>query len=195
MTIGLIAVALLVFRGGWAAGEEGGDFAARARRLRESFPGLFLPDAAIALAADVGKPTVFGEPDPPEGFAGPDSTGKHPFGIYVPPGGEDYFKGDISIEQWIFHEMFHLHNRRTREYDTFIARAFPDESDPLVRWIARDPYHRTFSREEAFINLVTFADPPRTEEQQRAMRDWFDAIGAKGMSFPEIKKILRVIEH
>jgi len=167
----------------------------RIERLRSSFPRLFLEDARIAEADDLARPTVFGEPDPPEGFAGPDPTGTHPLGIYIPPGSENYFEGDISIEQWIFHEMFHLHNRRTHEYDVFIHQAFPDDGDPLVERIKKDPYHRTFAREEAFINLITFADEPRTPGQAIAVRDWFDSIGAGAMPLKEIKEILDVVEH
>ena len=164
-------------------------------KLKTAFPKHFLEDAVIAQCDDISRPMVFGEPDPPEGFAGPDPTGKHSFGIYVPVNRDDYFKEDISLEQWIFHEMFHLYNRRTGEYDPYIAKAFPDESDPLVQWLKKDPYHRTFAREEAFINLISFADPTRTKAQKEAVREWFDYIGAKDKSIEEIKEILRVIKH
>jgi len=163
--------------------------------LSSAFPEHFLEDATIALSNDVDRPTVFGEPAPPEGFAGPDPTGKHSFGIYVPENWDDYFKDDISIEQWIFHEMFHLHNRRTGEYQPYIDKAFPDDNDPLVQWIKKDPYHATFAPEEAFINLITFADPPRTEAQKDTVREWFNYIGAKDKFLEEIKQILNVIEH
>jgi hypothetical protein len=163
--------------------------------LKRAFPRHFLDDATIAVSADFERPIVFGEPNPPEGFAGPDPTGKHPFGIYVPPNGERYFREDISMQQWILHEMFHLHNRRTREYEPFIDQAFPDELDPLVQWLKQDPYHRTFAREEAFINLITFADPARTVSQQEAVRAWYDCVGAAGKTLEEVKYILQVIEH
>jgi hypothetical protein len=164
-------------------------------KLKIAFPKHFLEDAVIVQSDDIDRPMVFGEPDPPEGFAGPDPTGRHSFGIYVPVNRDDYFKDDISVEQWILHEMFHLHNRRTEEYDPYIDKAFPDESDPLVQWLKKDPYHRTFAREEAFINLISFADPPRTEAQSEAIREWFDYVGAKDKPLEEIKKILSVIEH
>jgi hypothetical protein len=163
--------------------------------LRAAFPELFLEDATIAVSAHIQRPMVFGETDPPEGFAGPDPTGRHPFGIYVPPNGEDFFREDISMRQWILHEMFHLHNRRTGEYQPFIDQAYPDDRDPLVQWLKKDPYHRTFAREEAFINLITFADPPRTTDQQEAIRAWYDAVGAAGKTIEEIRQILQVIEH
>jgi hypothetical protein len=171
------------------------DFEKRVSKLKNAFPKHFLEDAVIAESDDVNRPIVFGEPNPPEGFAGPDSTGKHSFGIYVPVNRDDYFKDDISMEQWILHEMFHLHNRRNKEYEPFIDKAFPDENDPLVQWIKNDPYHRTFAREEAFINLITFADPPGTKLQRETVREWFDCVGAKDKSLEEIKKILNVIEH
>lgn len=171
------------------------DFKQIVSKLISAFPGHFLEDATIALSDDVDRPTVFGKPDPPEGFAGPDPTGKHSFGIYVPVNWDDYFKHDISIEQWLSHEMFHLHNRRTGEYQSYVDKAFPDENDPLVQWIKKDPYHRTFAREEAFINLITFADPPSTDSQREAVREWFNYVGAKDTSLEEIKKILNVIEH
>ena len=163
--------------------------------LKAAFPKHFLEDAAIAQLDDIERPMVFGEPDPPEGFAGPDPTGKHPFGIYVPVDRDKYFKDDISLEQWILHEMFHLHNRRTGEYNSYIDKAFPDDSDPLVQWLMKDPYHRTFAREEAFINLISFADPPKTKAQTEAIREWFDYIGARDKSIEDIKEILNVIEH
>ena len=171
------------------------DFEQIIARLKESFPKHFLKDATITTADDIKRPMVFGEPDPPEGFAGPDPTGKHSFGIYVPADARSYFKNDISLEQWVFHEMFHLHNRRLRDYEPFIQKAFPDESDPLVQWIKKDPYHRTFAREEAFINLITFADPARTKAQKEAVRAWFDYVGAKGKSLEEIMQVLNVIKH
>ena len=174
---------------------EAGGLDTRISRLKRDFPDYFLSDAVIRVVANLRRPTVFGEPNPPEGFAGPDPTGEHPFGIYIPRGAEDYFKEDISIEQWIIHEMFHLRNRRTHEFDRFITRAFPDENDPLVQWIKKDPYHRTFAREEAFINLITFADPARTEAQKQAVREWYDYIGARGRSLEEIKQALRVVVH
>jgi hypothetical protein len=164
-------------------------------KLRTAFPKHFLEDAVIAQSDDIKRPVAFGEPDPPEGFAGPDPSGKHPFGIFVPISRDKYFKDDISLEQWILHEMFHLHNRRTKEYDPYINKAFPDENDPLVQWLKKDPYHRTFAREEAFINLVSFADPARTDAQKEAVREWFDYIGAKDKSIEEIRQILNVIEH
>ncbi|MBD3181640.1 hypothetical protein GF312_05055 [Candidatus Poribacteria bacterium] len=166
-----------------------------ALKLRKAFPDLFLEDAVIRESKEIKRPMVFGEPDPPEGFAGPDPTGKHPFGIYVPVDREEFFATDISLEQWILHEMFHLHNRRTKEYEIFINRAYPDDSDPLVQWLLKDPYHRTFAREEAFINLITFADPPRTDAQKKAIRNWYDTIGAKDKSIEEIRDILNVIKH
>lgn len=172
-----------------------GDIDQIASKLKTAFPKHFLGDAAIAQCDDISRPMVFGEPDPPEGFAGPDPTGKHLYGIYVPVNRDDFFKDDISLEQWIFHEMFHLHNRRTGEYDPYIAKAFPDDNDPLVQWLMKDPYHRTFAREEAFINLITFADPARTEAQKEAVREWFDYIGAKDKSIEEINETLKVIKH
>lgn len=171
------------------------DFGLMVSRLKNAFPKHFLEDAVIAEVSDIERPMVFGEPDPPEGFAGPDPTGKYAFGIYVPVDGHDYFKDDISIEQWIFHEMFHLRNRRVGEYKSFINKAFPDESDPLVQWIKKDPYHQTFAREEAFINLITFADPARTEPQKEAVREWFNYIGAEQKSLEEIMQVLNVIRH
>lgn len=171
------------------------DFEKRISKLKNAFPKHFLEGVLIVQSEDIERPTVFGEPNPPEGFAGPDPSGKHPFGIYVPVNEEKFFKEDISMEQWIFHEMFHLHNRRTKEYQPFIDKAFPDENDRLVQWIKNDPYHRTFAREEAFINLITFADPSRTEVQKEAVREWFDYVGAEDKSLEEIKSILNVIEH
>ena len=163
--------------------------------LRRAFPDLFLPDVAVQERDDIAKPIVFGEPDPPEGFAGPDPRGRLPFGIYVPAARDGMFETDISMEQWIVHETFHLSNRRTRQYDTHIDTAFPTDDDPLVQWLMKDPYHRTFAREEAFLNLVTFADPARTEGQRSAVRDWYDAIGASALSLDEIRAVLRVIPH
>jgi len=171
------------------------DFVKMVTKLKTAFPKHFLGDAIIAESNDIERPMVFGEPEPPEGFAGPDPTGKHKFGIYVPVDRDKYFKEDISLEQWIFHEMFHLHNRRIKDYESFIDKAFPDENDPLVQWIKKDLYHQTFAREEAFINLITFADPSRTESQKEAIREWFDYIGAKDKSIEEIKSILNVIPH
>lgn len=171
------------------------DFVNMVAKLKTAFPKHFLGDAIIAKSSDITRPMVFGEPEPPEGFAGPDPTGKHKFGIYVPIKGEDFFKDDISLEQWIFHEMFHLHNRRSKDYDPFIEKAFPDDNDPLVQWLKKDPYHKTFAREEAFINLISFADSARTDSQKEAVREWFDYIGAKDKSIEEIKSILNVIPH
>lgn len=171
------------------------DFAQMVSELKSAFPKHFLEDSVIAELDDINRPMVYGEPNPPEGFAGPDPSGKHPFGVYVPVNRDDYFKEDISMEQWIFHEMFHLYNRRTKEYEPFIDKAFPDENDPLVQWMKNDPYHRTFAREEAFINLITFADATRTKPQKEAVREWFDYVGAEGKSLEEIKKILNVIKH
>lgn len=91
--------------------------------------------------------------------------------------------------------MFHLRNRRDHEYDRFITLAFPDESDPLVQWIKKDPYHSTFAPEEAFINLITFADPARTDAQKKVVRQWYDQIGAQERSLEEIRGILRVVRH
>lgn len=170
-------------------------FSEMVSRLKTAFPKLFLEDAVIAEVDDIERPIVFGEPDPPEGFAGPDPTGKHKFGIYVPIDRDNYFKKDISLEQWILHEMFHLNNRRNKEYEPFIAKAFPDDNDPLVQWLKKDPYHQTFAHEEAFINLVSFADPSRTDAQKEAVRDWFNYIGANDKSIEEIKAILNVIPH
>ncbi|HOO76829.1 MAG TPA: hypothetical protein PK636_01260 [bacterium] len=163
--------------------------------LRELFPGHFLPDIPVLRTDLVDRPTVYGEPDPPEGFAGPDPSGRLPSGIYLPPRDPEFFTTDISLEQWVFHEMFHLRNRRTGEYDRFIVQAFPDENDPLVQWMLRDPYHRALAREEAFINLITFADPARTDRQRKAVREWFDYIGADRLSFPEIRRALAVVAH
>ena len=78
--------------------------------LKTTFPKHFLEDAVIAKSDYIDRPMVFGEPNPPEGFAGPDQSGRHSFGVYVPNNSED-----ISMEQWVFHEMFHLYNRRTKE--------------------------------------------------------------------------------
>ena len=163
--------------------------------LKKTFPKHFLEDAVIAKSNQIDRPMVFGEPNPPEGFAGPDQSDKHSFGIYVPANSDGYFKEDISMEQWVFHEMFHLYNRRTKEYQPFIDKAFPDENDALVQWIRKDPYHRTFAREEAFINLITFADPAKTESQKEAVREWFDYVGAERKSLQEIRSILNVIKH
>ncbi len=171
------------------------DFEHSVTALRTAFPRLFLPDATIQERDDIVKPTVFGESDPPEGFAGPDPAGHLPFGIYVPVARDGMFDTDISIEQWILHEMFHLANRRAHGFDTYIDRAFPTDDDPLVQWLMEDPYHRTFAREEAFLNLATFADPTRTDAQASAVRAWFDAIGAGALTLDEIRSILRVIPH
>ncbi len=77
----------------------------------------------------------------------------------------------------------------------FIDQAFPDELDPLVQWLKQDPYHRTFAREEAFINLITFADPTRTRSQREAVRAWYDYVGAAGKTLEQVRHILQVIEH
>ena len=111
-------------------------------RLRTMCPGHFLPDVLIAVTNDIRKPVAYGEPDPPEGFAGPDPAGRHAPGIYFPRLDQAWFPGDISNEQWMFHEMFHLHNRRLHDYDAYVLQAFPDESDPLVRWMKRSPWCR-----------------------------------------------------
>jgi len=171
------------------------EFQASVDALEGAFPLLFLPDVVIQERDDLAKPTVFGEPDPPEGFAGPDPEGLRALGIYVPSAREGMFDTDISLEQWIVHEMFHLHNRRTRQYDAYIASAFPTDDDPLVQWLMADPYHRTFAREEAFINLITFADPARTDSQRSAVREWYDAIGGAKLSLDEVRVTLRVIPH
>ena len=171
------------------------DFGQMLSDLKKAFPKHFLEDAVIAKSNQIDRPMVFGEPNPPEGFAGPDQSDKHSFGIYVPANSDGYFKEDISMEQWVFHEMFHLFNRRTKEYQPFIEMAFPDENDALVQWIQKDPYHRTFAREEAFINLITFADPAKTESQKEAVREWFDYVGAERKSLQEIRSILNVIKH
>jgi len=163
--------------------------------LEDTFPGLFLRDALVGQSNAIERPTVFGEPHPPEGFAGPDPAGRHQFGIYVPSNEDDFVSGDISTEQWIVHEMFHLHNRRTGEYAPFIDQAFPDESDPLVQWIRQDPLHRSFAREEAFINLVTFADEPKTRCQHEAVQEWLEHVGAGGLPLAEIKRAMNVIDH
>ena len=75
--------------------------------LKTTFPKHFLEDAVIAKSNHIDRPMVFGEPNPPEGFAGPDQSGRHSFGVYVPNNSED-----ISMEQWVFHEMFHLYNQK-----------------------------------------------------------------------------------
>ena len=170
-------------------------FEASLDSLKALCPIHFLPDIAIGVTNDIKRPMSFGEPDPPEGFAGPDETGRHAAGIYLPRTDKEWFPGDISNVQWVFHEMFHLHNRRLHDYDPFIAKAFPDETDPLVKWIKRSRYHRTFAREEAFINLITFADPARTEAQQLAVRDWYNHVGATNRPLEEIQKAMMVIEH
>ncbi len=170
-------------------------FEASIAELRSLCPVHFLADVAIQATNDVKRPTVCGEPDPPEGFAGPDETGRHPLGIYLPRADKEWFPGDISNLQWVFHEMFHLHNRRLHDYEPFIAKAFPDETDPLVKWMKRSRYHRTFAREEAFINLITFADPARTGPQQEAVREWFDYVGATNRPLEELRKALQVVEH
>ena len=171
------------------------EFEQSVAELKSAFPLLFLADAAIQERDDIVKPTVWGEPDPPEGFAGPDPDGRLPFGIYVPASRDGTFATDISMEQWILHEMFHLANRRAHAYDTHIDEAFPTDDDPLVQWLMEDPYHRTFAREEAFLNLVTFADPTRTDGQRHAVRAWYDAIGGSALSIDEIRNVLRVIPH
>jgi len=171
------------------------EFERMVSRLKNAFPKHFLADAVIAESDDIERPMVFGEPNPPEGFAGPDPTGKRSFGIYVPEKRDDLFKDDISLEQWILHEMFHLHNQRLKDYEPYIDKAFPDDNDPLIQWLMKDPYHRTFAREEAFINLISFADPARTAAQKEAVRTWFDYIGAEDKSIEEIRKVLNVIKH
>jgi len=163
--------------------------------LKRLCPIHFLSNVVIVVTNDVTRPTVFGEPNPPEGFAGPDKTGRHPTGIYLPNVSKEWHPGDISNEQWVFHEMFHLHNRRLHDYDPFITKAFPDENDPLVKWIKRSRYHRTFAREEAFINLITFADRARTQNQKEAVQDWYHYVGATNCSLDEIRKAMKVIEH
>ena len=170
-------------------------FWASLAQLQTMCPRHFLPDVQIAVTNDIKRPMAFGEPDPPEGFAGPDPAGRHALGIYFPRLDKAWFPGDISNEQWMFHEMFHLHNRRLHDYDPFILRAFPDETDPLVKWMQRSRYHRTFAREEAFINLVTFADPARTESQKKAVREWYDYVGATNHPLDEIRKAMKVVEH
>ena len=201
-TATLLAMACLLASGTGCAGKQRQQaetaqdtFIQMVATLKHAFPDHFLDDANIAVSIHVERPTVFGEPYPPEGFAGPDPTGEHPFGIYVPPQGEQYFREDISMRQWILHEMFHLRNRRTKVYVPLIDQAFPDELDPLVQWIMQDPYHRSFAREEAFINLITFADPTRTESQQAAVRAWYDDVGAAGKTLEQVRHILQVIEH
>lgn len=196
----VLAIAWLsILMAGCVKNKEGfvmqNDFEHTVSRLKSAFPKHFLEDAVVAESNDIKRPMAFGEPNPPEGFAGPDPTGKHSFGIYVPVNRSNYFREDISMEQWIFHEMFHFRNRRTKEYEPFIDKAFPDENDPLVQWIKKDPYHRTFAREEAFINLITFADASRTKAQKETVRGWFDYIGAEDKSLEDIKRILNVIEH
>ncbi len=170
-------------------------FESSMENLKALCPLHFLPDIVIGVTNDIKRPLSFGEPNPPEGFAGPDPTGRHATGIYLPRTHKDWFKGDISNEQWVFHEMFHLHNRRLHDYDTYILRAFPDETDPLVQWMKRSRYHRTFATEEAFINLITFADPARTEAQQQAVRAWYDYVGATNRTLEEIQKAMQVVEH
>ena len=166
-----------------------------ATELRAAFPGLFPADIVIAETARVQRRAVYGDPDPPEGFAGPDPEGVLPTGIYFPPGCRWPDDADISLRQWLFHESFHLVNRRTRAFAPFIDRAFPDESDPIVQWIRRDPYHATFAREEAFINLMTMADPARTAAQQAAVRDFYDEIGARQLDLAAIRTMLAVVPH
>ena len=178
-----------------AALSEEMPFEASIESLKVLCPVHFLPDIVIGVTNDLRRPTSFGEPNPPEGFAGPDATGRHATGIYLPRTDNEWFKGDISNLQWVFHEMFHLHNRRLHDYDVFILQAFPDETDPLVQSMKRSRYHRTFAREEAFINLITFADPARTEAQQQAVRDWYDYVGATNRSLEEIRKAMQVVEH
>ncbi len=163
--------------------------------LKGAFPDLFLPDVVIQERDDVAKPTVYGEPDPPEGFAGPDPQGHLPLGIYVPSARAGMFETDISLEQWVLHEMFHLSNRRTGQYDSYIDAAFPTDDDPLIQWLMADPYHRTFAREEAFTNLIMFADPTRTERQRSAVRTGTDVIGASAPPLDEVRAVLRVIPH
>ena len=164
-------------------------------RLEDTLPGLLLRDVVVEQSTAIDRPTVFGEPHPPEGHAGPDPTGRHRCGIYVPAGGGSFFEGDISIEQWIVHEAFHLRHRRTGEYAPFIDKAFPDESDPLVQWIRQDPHHRTIAREEAFINLITLADPPRTRGQHEAVQEWLEHVGAGKRSMVELGEAMNVVDH
>ena len=170
-------------------------FEASIQELKRLCPVHFLPDIVIGVTNDITRPMSYGEPDPPEGFAGPDKTGRHATGIYLPRTDKEWFPGDISNEQWVFHEMFHLHNRRLHDYDPFIVKAFPDESDPLVKWMKRSRYHRTFAREEAFINLISFADPARTEAQKEAVQEWYDYVSATHRSLDEVRKAMKVIEH
>lgn len=178
---------------GRGAGVDG--VAAVRGRLRRAFPGLFLPDMKVMEAQGLDRPRVFGDPDPPEGFAGPDPSGRLGTGVYVPPAYVWPDTADISLAQWIVHEAFHLRNRRTGEFDSMISEAFPDDSDPLVRWIARDPYHASFAREEAFINLVTFADPARTDAQRGALRRWVRRVGAGGLDEEALRRVMAVVEH
>ena len=49
--------------------------------------------------------------------------------------------------------------------------------------------------ETCFINLITFADPAKTESQKEAVREWFDYVGAERKSLQEIRSILNVIKH
>ena len=77
-----------------------------------------------------------------------------------------------------------------------------DRSRPVVRrpvelatHLGLKIYHRTFAREEAFINLITFADPARTGPQQEAVREWFDYVGATNRPLEELRKALQVVEH
>jgi hypothetical protein len=45
------------------------------------------------------------------------------------------------------------------------------------------------------MNLITFADPTRTESQRSAVRDWYNVIGASTLSLDEVRAVLRVIPH
>lgn len=178
------------------AGDTAASFDRRVALMKSVWPRHFLEDAAVVLTDSVVRPTVYGEPDPPEGFAGPDPEGRLGLGMYVPKDYAKFFRGDdISVYQWVFHEAFHLHNRRFHDYDTFIATAFPTGNEPLVRWIARDPYHRTFAREEAFINLATFADVPETDSQSGALRAFYDHIGPHPFNEEVFRSILQAVDH
>ncbi len=170
------------------------EFQRPAAALKGAFPNLFLADVAVHERDDVAKQTLCGEPDPPEGFAGSDPQGRLPLGICVPSARDGMFDTDISLEQWIVHEMFHLNNRRTGQSDSYIDAAFPTDY-PLIQWLMADPYHRTFAREEAFTNLIMFADPTRTERQRSAVRTGTDVIGASAPPLDEVRAVLRVIPH
>ncbi|HNW94163.1 MAG TPA: SGNH/GDSL hydrolase family protein, partial [bacterium] len=172
--------------------ESAGDaVAADAAVLREVFPGLFPPELVIAVSDRVERPTVYGESEPPENYAGPDPAGVLLTGIYFPPGYGWPADRDISQRQWLFHEAIHLASRRNGICTAFVDQAFPDDNDPLVRWIARDPYHAAIAREEAFINLATMADPCRTDAQRAAVRDFYAAIGAGDQTTAAIATVLQ----